>query len=266
MLWNKYTFPFRPSKKDIKNYFSGIDSNKKILLLGATPEIREIFSKNSSKITVADFSIEMMEEMTKLGYKINKNKEEWIKIDWLNLDKFFEDNYFDFILGDLVLRNIETKYQSKFLNKISRLLNKEGIFITRIHCFNKKMINFKSENIIKNAFKKYSVLKSKLIEDLITSRLFDKNTNLKNKKINKEKFTNDIYNYLNNKTTSKREKVVLENILKKWRGKRTWVQNTKEELEKMFLDSFYINKNINSGDYIDSEFYPVYKMKKRCLE
>jgi len=269
LQWDKYTSPFRPSCEDIKNYsliFNRLKMKNRVLVLGATPEIREILSKFDSSIIIADFSFKMISGMIFFNKSINETKEKWIKSDWMALDKFIKNNYFDVIVGDLFLRNINPQLQLECLRKISRLLKKGGYLITRIHLLNEDITKLSSKKIIRNIFDKELDIDNKLIEDLITSRLFDKNTDFNNKIVNKEAFTNNIKENIKKGVKSKREKLILNNILKKWSGpknyfQRIWTQRTKKEIEGLLLKYFVVHDIRIASDYKDSEFYPIYVLK-----
>jgi len=267
LRWDRYTFPFRPSLKDIDNYSSILKCFKKkrnILLLGSTPEIREILTKYDSSIVIADSSLQMISGMLVFGPLINQSKENWIRSDWISLGNFLKNKYFDVILGDLFLRNIDLELQDECLKKISKLLKKGGYLVTRIHFLNEDFVKLSSNKIIKSAFKEYRYkrVKTELIEDLIASRLFDKNTDFENKLVNKKAFSNDIKRYKKS-TKNKKEKLVLGNILEKWAGERTWIQRTSKEIDKLLLKYFIIRDLEIADDYQDSEFYPIYVLKNK---
>jgi len=269
LQWDKYTFPFRPSKGDIRNYslfLKQFEKKKKVLLLGSTPEIRKILSKFDSSIIVADFSFKMISGMLFFDKLIHETKEKWIKTDWMVLDEFLKNNYFDVIVGDLFLRNIDSELQFECSKKISKLLKKDGYLVTRIHFLNEKFVKLNSVEIIKSVFKNYFNLENKLIEDLITSRLFDKNTDFDNKIVNKKAFTSDIKKYIKKDIKNKREGLILNNILKKWsapgnHSQRTWTQRNEKELKNLLSKNFTLCDTKIASDYKDSEFYPIYVLK-----
>ena len=257
LQWDKYTFPFRPSKGDIRNYslfLKQFEKKKKVLLLGSTPEIRKILSKFDSSIIVADFSFKMISGMLFFDKLIHETKEKWIKTDWMVLDEFLKNNYFDVIVGDLFLRNIDSELQFECSKKISKLLKKDGYLVTRIHFLNEKFVKLNSVEIIKSVFKNYFNLENKLIEDLITSRLFDKNTDFDNKIVNKKAFTSDIKKYIKKDIKNKREGLILNNILKKWsapgnHSQRTWTQRNEKELKNLLSKNFTLCDTKIASDY-----------------
>jgi len=263
LLWDRYSSPFRLSLEDIKNYnkLIGRGDSKNILLLGATPELRTMFSFRKNTITLADFSSEMMESMSQVNKDINRKNETWLEIDWLKLDNYFKERNFSLIIGDLVLRNINYDKQKKFLKITSRLLTKRGKFITRLHFINKSLRTKDLGLIIRESFDE-RLKKDRDLEDLIASRLFDKNIDLVEKKVNKDNFKKKLRKYLKKEKVSKKEKAVLNNVLYKWTGKRTWTQRSEKEIEKLLLKDFIMKDRIISSDYVDSEFYPIYVLKK----
>jgi len=265
LQWDKYTSPFRPSPKDVENYsfiLKRLKKKKSILLLGSTSEIREVLAKQDSLIMIADSSFRMISGMLAFGPLINESNETWVRADWMDLDKFLKNNYFDVILGDLFLRNIDFELQDKCLRKISKLLKKDGYLITRVHFLNEELINLSSTEIIKSVFEEYRYkrIKMELLEDLIASRLFDKNTDFGSKKVNKRAFLNDIKRYKKS-ARNKKEKSILNNILEKWDGERTWVQRTSGEIDKLLSRYFIICDIKIADDYEDSKFYPIYILK-----
>jgi len=268
-LWDKYTSPFIPSKKDIKNYLSALNILKEkqnILVLGTTPQIREILPKISNHITVADFSFQMILGMSNFSDQIFPENERWIKSDWIFLDEFLKNKQFDIVIGDLVLRNIDPKDQSRFLLKISKLLKNNGHFISRFHILNESNIALTNNHIIKTVFDTYWNKEDKLLEDLLVSRLFDKNTDFSTNLINKRNVVKNIKEYLRKNIRNKREKLILRNILEKWtvsekQDQRTWTQRSKKDIRSLLSKNFILGDIKIASDYEDAIFYPIYALK-----
>ncbi len=131
--WAHYPPPARPSKEDIDFYEKAIlkvSQNKdiKVLILGVTPELRDICSKYKLDVTLVDISKDMVEAMEILVK--NKNPKEGIVIaNWLDMN--FDMN-FDLIIGDIVINLFDLLDWSLFLTKIKDTLKKEGYFLTRL--------------------------------------------------------------------------------------------------------------------------------------
>src|SRR3989344_3465836 len=71
--WRYIAEPFRPSNRELKyyeNFLDTVNDKKRILLLGSTPELRDLFARyyNASKIYLCDFSWKMLEETSKENF------------------------------------------------------------------------------------------------------------------------------------------------------------------------------------------------------
>lgn len=106
------------------------DSDKKhlvkILVMGATPEYRQLCDEMNVPITLFDFSRYNYEY---LGKEVkNKPKERFIEGDWLTTT--LEDKY-DIILADNVINVIMKKDQIKLYSNVCKMLKDDGFFMPR---------------------------------------------------------------------------------------------------------------------------------------
>lgn len=150
--WQKITSPGRPTVAEIKIYenFARPFLKKKgvkILILGATPEIRDMLARyKNTQVTLVDINLDMILAMTSLmKHKSAAEKEIWIRSNWLNAP--LPKNYFDLVLGDMVLSNVPFKLQDKFLNNIKSWLRPGGCFINRCESFTSRWKSFSIEEI-----------------------------------------------------------------------------------------------------------------------
>ncbi len=131
--WKIYASPARPSKGECRLIQTFIGHRKKrprILILGSTPEYRDLAHNLHAEVTCVDIGLEMLMGMADLMKHKNKvGQEIWLKSDWLVMP--VAENYYDFVLGDLVINNLPLNLQSKFFAKIKSLLKPGGYFITR---------------------------------------------------------------------------------------------------------------------------------------
>jgi len=146
-VWgNNITSPARPCKSQLIIYNNVIkkiinNNNKpKALILGATPELRDLCIKNNFNTTVCDINLNMVKAMSSLMKYKGKAKEKIIIGDWLKTD--FPKNNFDIILGDASLNQILNNKELKYLlKKLSFILKPNGFLLTReIVRLNKKPI------------------------------------------------------------------------------------------------------------------------------
>lgn len=132
--WNKYyRLPGRPSKQAISVYKKLIQKTgikkPRILIHGSTPELRDAARKISNNVTIIDINKNMIDEMTKLC-RLDNKKEKRVRADWTNMP--FESGCFDIILGDVTFQNIPYDKQKFFLDESTRVLKKNGYWITKM--------------------------------------------------------------------------------------------------------------------------------------
>lgn len=132
-LWNLIGPPWRPAKKDIDFWENRIkelkkDKNLKVLLLGSTPEIRDMLAKNNVCLTLLEANRSMYDAMSKIR-KVKEGKEKLVIGNWLKADKIFEKDQFDVVMGDLPHCNIDFKNWPKFFTNIFNILKPGGQFL-----------------------------------------------------------------------------------------------------------------------------------------
>ncbi|MDQ7094866.1 class I SAM-dependent methyltransferase [Desulfosporosinus sp. PR] len=132
--------PGRPSENDIKNFkkivYQRVGLNQKdrleVLLLGATPEIRDMFAEDKRfRVTLIDKTINMVLAMTNL-MKAKSNNEIWVISYWQ--DTPLKPEYFDIVISDLVICNIFPDEHDLFLSKIKEMLKPGGHWLNRVYC------------------------------------------------------------------------------------------------------------------------------------
>jgi ubiquinone/menaquinone biosynthesis C-methylase UbiE len=136
-IWGLVQRPGRPSQGDLKNYRDLVlssDEFKNVLILGSTPEIRDMFIEMNKegyeiKVTCVDMVKDMYHAMENL-MKNSPNAEEFVEGNWLELSSSLKENQFDIVIGDWVSVNVG-KERSKFYSEIKRILKPSGSFIER---------------------------------------------------------------------------------------------------------------------------------------
>lgn len=112
----------------IKDSFKNNKGKKSVLVLGATPAVRDTLARFNTEITLLDATKAIMKSMTKLIK--HKKQERFFEGSWLDMP--FSDNSFDVVAGDLILGNIDAKNKQKFLKEVKRVLKPKGYFVHRI--------------------------------------------------------------------------------------------------------------------------------------
>lgn len=135
--WGKnITPPSIPCKAQIKIWdeiLKKIIKEKKkprALILGATPEIRDLCLKNNFETITCDVNPDMIEGMKYLMKCKDYSQEKTIVIDWLKM-KLPKDSL-DVIIGDAFLNQLSNaKDVEKLIKNISHLLKPRGLLLMR---------------------------------------------------------------------------------------------------------------------------------------
>lgn len=179
--WKLFTPPWRPARENIDYYEKILKqtikniTQPKALILGSTPEIRDMIAKYKNiEVVVADYNMEMILAMNELLTKKNFSNERWIKTSWVDMP--LEKGYFDIIIGDYVISQLPENLTNKFLNHIKSLLKINGRFITRV-CYYDPKIAMNFFDLIKN-FQKIKP-KNQAISDLAAYICFEKKSCIK---------------------------------------------------------------------------------------
>lgn len=136
--------PFAPSQNEqkfYKKYCEKVSASKilpkRALILGATPELRDIAIKIGLESVAVDVSEKMMEKFSALMEKQNNALDKKIIKDWLEID--FPSDYFGVIMGDASLNNLATiEDNERLVNICNSILAKNGYFIMRQMFYTKK--------------------------------------------------------------------------------------------------------------------------------
>ncbi len=267
LFWDDFTPPWRPSKDDVKNYtqaISDLDKNCQILILGATPELRDLVASLGFKPVIVDFSLPMLVEMMKYTKGVDVNDEIWVKSSWLNMPL---SAGFDAVLGDLVLKMIEVNRQEEFLNKVKKILSPQGTFVTRVHFVDESLFDLTSDGILDMPS---AVLDRHLAACAIGGRVLDKFSDLdKNVVSLKEviEFMKDAIknarNFREKNIFSKSLEFISDGMEQRPNLGINWPAYNKFQLDSLVCKFFNISDVKISGDYPDSEFYPIYFLKNK---
>jgi len=138
-FWNGVEAPWRPTKKEVKFWEGKIKEilkkrgKIKVLLLGATPEFRDMLTKynNKAETTLLDLNPTAKAAMDKLR-KTKNSKEKIVWGDWLKMP--LPNDYFDIVLNDEGFENIDIKNHNKLHQNIKRILKPNGYFLVARIC------------------------------------------------------------------------------------------------------------------------------------
>lgn len=264
--WRYITEPFRPSPEELKYYENFLDTvreKKRILLLGSTPELRDLLAHyyHVSKVYVCDFSWEMLEEMTKELKSADPDKEIWVKTDWM--DTALPQHFFDVIIGDLVFMQFPPDQIREFLKKISVLLSERGIFIVRSRC--RKEFRKSAKELIQDAMNEYKDGDLNKTATSLLWELYDVCTKDDDTVIDSERAMESIREYVK---TAGSEHPLLSLTLKKIQrtAKDTfrwhWTFPFEKDLSSLLSESFLI-QDVQTIMGNHTSRYPIFFLEKR---
>ena len=137
-MWQKVKPTYRPSKIEIELFEKFLKKvlkemgrkDFKVLVLGATPEVRDLLAKYRLDATLLDANKIMFKAMSQLIKKKNP-RERFVRGNWLKMP--LKNSSFDLVISDHPTSSIEYKNADKFFSEIQRILKPQGFFIIDIH-------------------------------------------------------------------------------------------------------------------------------------
>jgi hypothetical protein len=148
--WLYYLPPGRPSTIDLTRIKILVDKYVKVeepkaLVLGSTPEYRDLLHRLGFQVTVVDRNFDMVTAMQKL--RMYNNKENVVIDDWLSYLPNHKREY-SLILGDLIQGNLPYKKQEDLYMSIAGALNSDGLLIERVLTFRSDSPIYSSEQLV----------------------------------------------------------------------------------------------------------------------
>ncbi|MDD2646998.1 MAG: class I SAM-dependent methyltransferase [Patescibacteria group bacterium] len=133
IAWAKMAPPARPSQTEQRFYEKIIkqvikdNKNPRILILGSTPEFRDILLRNKVKPICCDINRDVFKSLTRIMRR--RGVETFILSDWIKLKTKAR---FDLVLGHQVINMLSPVKQAVFFKQIYRHLKPGGLFITSV--------------------------------------------------------------------------------------------------------------------------------------
>lgn len=134
--WDKYLPPIRPYAEEtaiFKQYISNFIKDKReipsVLILGSTPELRDVVYEFDIIPTVVDFSQENYEGMSLLLR--NKGTDNFIKNNWLDMGGCNDNEQYDFIFSEAAFNVLNVKVAKQMYYICSTLLRHNGKLIAK---------------------------------------------------------------------------------------------------------------------------------------
>lgn len=169
----KHTWPGRPCPEDLEMYREIFNQLRpqKILILGATPELRDLACEVTREpIAIADLSLVMLHEMARFVKKADPYKEQWYFANWLSLP--VSRGSYDLVIGDYSVKQVAPHQRPALLEEIRRILTPGGFFLTRNHFINPRWQNSPLDDIAEK-LAEYGITDEEM-KQIIMYRLYDR--------------------------------------------------------------------------------------------
>lgn len=114
----------------LKKAFLG-KKKTRTLVLGATPELRDLVIRHNSETVAVDISPKLLFALTNVMQCRDNPNNKYMVGDWLEMHKFLPKKSFDAVLGDGSLNNIPFNTYDKMFRILSYLLKDTGYIIIR---------------------------------------------------------------------------------------------------------------------------------------
>ncbi|OGD29608.1 hypothetical protein A2833_02245 [Candidatus Azambacteria bacterium RIFCSPHIGHO2_01_FULL_44_55] len=257
--------PSRPSEGDLKNYErvidAAIDNSNRVVVLGTTPQIRNMLAGFNGEIMIADFSQKMYRVTESRVTSAVLAKENFIRANWLHLSSIVPRGSVDLVVGDLVFNNIHPEARDKFVNMIGSLLKPGGIFLTRVKLHNSRWHSADPIDIVKLCLR--SMPAGSLYSPFMIYRLGDKILDGNNFSFRSRDFEPLLRAALAVAVDSTEHAHILRSI---WNYKN--IDMTRSFYPKSFFESlvekqFKLENALIANDYEESEFFPIYQLQKK---
>lgn len=257
--------PAIPSPNDqlhYQQYIDRLEVGARVVVLGATPRIRELFRNNSNlEIYVADLSKAMYRAMNKLLSPEVVRGEKYLRTDWLDLDRVVKKGSVDLILGDIVSAQIRPALRKKFFEVVHSVLKPYGFFVARTKIFNPHWKEVSVEEILKLDMRVPSDPKAPF-GSYFGYRLGDKILDLESETFNVGEFIPHLEHALPHAATRREHRYILA-LLKRYRHlSQVRTHHIKDRYENLVSHFFSIREKLYASDYPESDFFPFYVLQK----
>ena len=122
-------------KKCLKKALGKRIKNSLVLVLGATPEVRNLALNLGCRVLAADINYDMLFNLESNIKDHGNMRNMVLRTNWLELDKYLKNNNFDAVIGDGVTGQLDPPGIVKLIENVKNLLKPGGYFITRIDVY-----------------------------------------------------------------------------------------------------------------------------------
>ncbi len=248
--------PVRPSRDELiiyEKHFKKLvkGPRKRVLIFGATPELRDMALKWGTEVTSVDASWEMLNAMNLL-MKQDWHQEIIIKADWLKTP--LRSNYYDIALGDNYINMLHWSQFKPMIKETYRLLKPGGYLIVAMlsYCPKEKLPP------IETLIREYEAGRLSL-GDLIAFA----DDNMRNPKT-KMVCVDDKYKIIDKLYSQGKVKKETMKKMDPWRGPLVITKVDEEEFEDLYRPYFEFVAKEYGSDYQCCKYRPIYVLRAKA--
>lgn len=260
--WALRSWPRRPSPDDVATYrrLAGPRLQGRTMLLGATPELRDLLAEGSPPVVV-DSSAAMHAATTELLRVADPARETWVQADWRELP--FEPGSFDLILGDMIWWGLSLRQQREVLAEIARVLAPDGLFAGRLRCTDRTRSAEDATNAVRRFLARVDAAPADAarVQGLMLAWLYDHTERADVHRLDRER-TRELLLELAERPEFERHRDYLREAASLVIG-ADWTSQTREELLELFARKFELVAEEYAGDY-DSRLQPIVALRPRA--
>jgi SAM-dependent methyltransferase len=260
--WQALASPFRPSTGDCLLYRQALGSlsRQNVLLLGATPELRDIFAELGASVVLADQSIRTILAMTGALKHAQAEREVWVKGEWLSLP--LPGGFFAAIVGDMVLRQFPVERQEAFFDAMEKLLAPGGKMIMRVH-YDQGLTPEDIPAAVKKFFATIPGTFTMTQASVLASEVLDATADRAEKRFSYASARQAFQKVINDAAQPK-EKEILERVSRRFfTFGLDMALRERDEVLATLSKCFIVESERAAGDYPGSDFYPLVILRKR---
>lgn len=260
--WSHRVPPWRPSPGDMTCYreLAGSLDAKNILIIGSTPELRDIAARG--RVTIIDICPEMVASTKKFLAVANPSHENVKISDWCDMP--FKDSQFDVILGDFFWWLLSTTRQKIMGEQIARVLKHDGVLVTRVHFYEPSLLKESPGSIVRKYIAHLrDTDDSQGVAEQLAARLLDSTTDTDLERTDIARALGPLTEELGEYEEASVEKTFLRKFIKNFMKRTNWTSQARDRVVSSMVGDLVLLGEKTADDYEHSELYPVLKFGKK---
>jgi hypothetical protein len=264
-MWGEFVPPIRPSEGDtmiFRTHLQRAPRRKTILILGSTPELRDLaVEEGFEEIYVADMSETMISAMSRYMRCAPSAREQWVLKSWLELP--YPPGYFDVIVGDIVLHQLPPALEERFLERMSYLMKGDSIFASRFFFLDQEFLRQNVYTMVSRVLDQPLTVRQKF--NLLKFQLIWRFADPENRTFNRSRSANTFNQILKDeKYRVLRVGGSAGGMLPVSSSSRNWSPPREEELLRKISIFFSVSDRGHAQDYMYAAYFPTLCLVKRA--